>query len=207
MAASSDAPAAAAAAPTKTDNHPAITVEPGEQISKASAQEPTAPPRLDTAATPTYVEGTSQSPTAQDTTPTTAVPPKSASPNSSKTADDGTKPDSSSVASGTTAHAVGGPDGSATVSATASLNDDINPLDFQGDVQTNNNLPSLETLRKLEKYTVLDESGKSHTFRSLYTGHNVARRVLIIFVRHFFCGVSQHTAPCPHAPALPREVK
>jgi hypothetical protein len=68
--------------------------------------------------------------------------------------------------------------------------DDTNPLDFQGDVQTNNNLPSAETLRKLEKYTVLDESGKSHTFKSLYTGANVPRRVLIIFIRHFFCGVS-----------------
>ncbi|KAH6652970.1 hypothetical protein BKA67DRAFT_659622 [Truncatella angustata] len=69
--------------------------------------------------------------------------------------------------------------------------DDTNPLDFQGDVQTNNNLPSQETLRKLEKYTVLDESGKSHTFKSLYTGPNVARRVLIIFIRHFFCGNCQ----------------
>lgn len=72
--------------------------------------------------------------------------------------------------------------------------DDTNPLDFQGDVQTNNKLPSPETLQELEKYTVLDESGKSHPFKSLYTGPNVARRVLIIFIRHFFCGVSA----CPH---------
>lgn len=67
---------------------------------------------------------------------------------------------------------------------------DTNPLDFAGDVQTNNSLPTPETLRKLEQYTVLDESGKSRPFKSLYTGPNVARRVLIIFVRHFFCGVS-----------------
>lgn len=68
---------------------------------------------------------------------------------------------------------------------------DTNPLDFAGDVQTNNSLPTPETLRKLEQYTVLDESGKSRPFKSLYTGPNVARRVLIIFVRHFFCGNCQ----------------
>lgn len=80
--------------------------------------------------------------------------------------------------------------------------DDTNPLDFQGDVQTNNNLPAPETLRKLGKYTVLDESGKSHTFKSLYTGPNVARRVLIIFIRHFFCGVSHSSLPYPPGSAL-----
>ncbi|KAI0134497.1 hypothetical protein BJ170DRAFT_679385 [Xylariales sp. AK1849] len=81
---------------------------------------------------------------------------------------------------------------SSTTTTTAPLkNDDVNPIDFQGDVQTNNDLPSQESLRKLEKYTVLDESGKSHTFQSLYTGPNVARRVLIIFIRHFFCGMCQ----------------
>lgn len=69
--------------------------------------------------------------------------------------------------------------------------DEINPHDFSGEVQSNNDLPSAATLRKLENYTVLDRHGKSHTFRSLYAGRNVARRVLIIFVRHFFCGNCQ----------------
>lgn len=64
-------------------------------------------------------------------------------------------------------------------------------LDFQGEVQTNNDLPSLETLRKIESYTVLDADGRSLPFKSLYAGRNVARRVLIIFVRHFFCGNCQ----------------
>ncbi len=67
------------------------------------------------------------------------------------------------------------------------------PPDFQGEVETNNELPSPETLRKIESYTVLDADGKSHTFKSLYAGHNVARRVMILFVRHFFCGVSPST--------------
>lgn len=66
----------------------------------------------------------------------------------------------------------------------------VNPVDFQGEVLSNDDLPSRETIRRIEDYTVLDRYGKTHSFKSLYTGRNVARRVLIIFVRHFFCGVS-----------------
>ncbi|KAI5467225.1 AhpC/TSA antioxidant enzyme-domain-containing protein [Mariannaea sp. PMI_226] len=65
------------------------------------------------------------------------------------------------------------------------------PEDFDGELATNNELPSRETLRKIEDYVVLDRHGKTHTFKSLHTGSNVARRVLIIFVRHFFCGNCQ----------------
>lgn len=65
----------------------------------------------------------------------------------------------------------------------------VNPLDFEGSVSSNNELPSAEVLRKIENYVVLDRDGKSRPFKSLYTGKHVARRVLVIFVRHFFCGV------------------
>lgn len=68
--------------------------------------------------------------------------------------------------------------------------DDVNPPDFQGSVLSNDDLPSPETIRRIGEYAVLDRYGKTHTFKSLYTGRNVARRVLIIFVRHFYCGVS-----------------
>jgi hypothetical protein len=67
--------------------------------------------------------------------------------------------------------------------------DKSQPEDFEGELATNNEIPSPETLKKIEKYIVLDRHGKSHPFKTLYTGSNVARRVLIIFVRHFFCGV------------------
>lgn len=70
------------------------------------------------------------------------------------------------------------------------LDDDMYQADFQGEVVTNDELPSAETIRRIENYIVLDKHGKTHTFRSLYTGRSVARRVLVIFVRHFFCGVS-----------------
>ncbi|KAL2196159.1 AhpC/TSA antioxidant enzyme-domain-containing protein [Corynascus similis CBS 632.67] len=69
--------------------------------------------------------------------------------------------------------------------------DGVNPLDFEGSVHTSDDLPTLETIRKIDHYTVLDKDGKSHTFRSLYTGRHTARRVLIIFIRHFFCGNCQ----------------
>ncbi|KAJ8112942.1 hypothetical protein ONZ43_g5269 [Nemania bipapillata] len=65
----------------------------------------------------------------------------------------------------------------------------VNPPDFTGEVETDNGVPSLKTLRAIEDYVVLDNVGKTHPFKSLYSGHNVARRMLIIFVRHFFCGV------------------
>ncbi|KAK0754678.1 AhpC/TSA antioxidant enzyme-domain-containing protein, partial [Schizothecium vesticola] len=65
------------------------------------------------------------------------------------------------------------------------------PLDFQGTVNSNNELPTAETLAKIGDYMLLDRDGKSHPFRSLYSGKHVARRVLIIFVRHFFCGNCQ----------------
>ncbi|OLN85620.1 Thioredoxin-like protein AAED1 [Colletotrichum chlorophyti] len=69
--------------------------------------------------------------------------------------------------------------------------DNSQPVDFEGEIATNNDLPTPETLKKIENYVVLDRHGKSHKFKSLYTGRNVARRVLIIFVRHFFCGNCQ----------------
>ena len=70
-----------------------------------------------------------------------------------------------------------------------------NPVDFEGSVDSNNELPSAETIARIEKYVVLDRDGKSHPFKSLYTGKHVARPVLLIFVRHFFCGVRFHPLP------------
>lgn len=73
--------------------------------------------------------------------------------------------------------------------------DKSQPEDFEGEVATTNELPPPELIKKIEDYIVLDRHGKSHPFSSLYTGSNVARRVLVIFVRHFFCGVRQPQTP------------
>lgn len=51
-------------------------------------------------------------------------------------------------------------------------------------------LPPPEELEKAAGLEVIDMDGKAHSFASLYTGPDVASRVLIIFVRHVFCGVS-----------------
>lgn len=69
--------------------------------------------------------------------------------------------------------------------------DKTRPQDFDGELQTNNELPSAEVQKMIEDYIVLDKDGKSRTFKSLYMGPNVARRVLVIFIRHFFCGNCQ----------------
>lgn len=68
--------------------------------------------------------------------------------------------------------------------------DKTRPQDFDGELSTTNELPSAEVQKMIEEYIVLDRHGKSRTFKSLYMGGNVARRVLVIFIRHFFCGVS-----------------
>lgn len=62
--------------------------------------------------------------------------------------------------------------------------------DFIGDLDTDNTIPSQALLRQVADYQLLDKDGRSTYFKSLYSGPMVARRVLVIFVRHFFCGVS-----------------
>lgn len=70
-------------------------------------------------------------------------------------------------------------------------NNGVDPTaEFIGDVDTDNTIPSQALLRKVADFPVLDQDGKSRPFKSLYSGPMVARRVLVIFVRHFFCGVS-----------------
>lgn len=83
-------------------------------------------------------------------------------------------------------------DGSTTKPSQDTSTPDANDAtgDFSGNVDTNNDLPSQATLKAVESTILLDEHGKSRPFKAIYTGANVTRRVLVIFVRHFFCGVS-----------------
>ena len=62
--------------------------------------------------------------------------------------------------------------------------------DFKGDVKVNNNPPTKGDLEKVAQLPVLDKDRKKYTFKSLYADNDSGpRRVLIIFIRHFFCGV------------------
>jgi hypothetical protein len=73
--------------------------------------------------------------------------------------------------------------------STKNLEDIDSTAEFEGDVNTNNDLPTQATLKEIENLPLLDKDGKSIPFKNLYTGPGVTRRVLIIFIRHFFCGV------------------
>jgi hypothetical protein len=51
-------------------------------------------------------------------------------------------------------------------------------------------LPSKEALDKAGEHMIQDENGNEIAFKTLYTDKPADERQLIIFVRHFFCGVS-----------------
>lgn len=74
--------------------------------------------------------------------------------------------------------------------ASPSLDPSITAQDFYGDVAVSTELPSQADLRKAGEIPVLAADGTSRPFKSLYSGEDgQAKRVLVIFVRHFFCGV------------------
>lgn len=67
--------------------------------------------------------------------------------------------------------------------------------EFNGDIDVNDKPPTKRDLDKVADLPVLDVNGKPHAFKSLFsvdTGET--SRVLIIFIRHFFCGVSHPKA-------------
>ena len=75
---------------------------------------------------------------------------------------------------------------------------DIGSLDFPKNFDVNDDLPSEETLAKIADYSLLDVNGNQVPFRSVYEGTNGEKKnhkVLIIFVRHFYCGVSSKSDP------------
>ncbi|KAF2867586.1 AhpC/TSA antioxidant enzyme-domain-containing protein [Massariosphaeria phaeospora] len=64
-------------------------------------------------------------------------------------------------------------------------------LDFAGNVDVNDDIPSEKDLTKVGDLLILDAKGQSRPFKDLYQGAGVAPRQLIIFIRHFFCGNCQ----------------
>ena len=56
-------------------------------------------------------------------------------------------------------------------------------------------LPSQATLDEVGEINIKDKDGKEVPLKSLYTGKPANERQLIIFVRHFFCGVSCRPVP------------
>lgn len=64
-------------------------------------------------------------------------------------------------------------------------------------VDVNNELPTEKDLARVGDLLVLDAKGQSRPFKELYNAPHVAPRQLIIFIRHFFCGVSKVSNPNP----------
>lgn len=62
--------------------------------------------------------------------------------------------------------------------------------EFEGTVDVNDDLPTEKDLKQIDDLLVLDAQGQSRPFKELYQAPHVAPRQLIIFIRHFFCGVS-----------------
>ena len=74
---------------------------------------------------------------------------------------------------------------------------DFGPLDFPNAVDVNDDLPSEEALSQIAEYPLLDLNENQVSFRSICEGINGDKKhhkVLIIFIRHFFCGVRFMTA-------------
>ncbi len=68
--------------------------------------------------------------------------------------------------------------------------------DFTGDINVSSKLPSQRDLERVADLPVLDSNGEPHPFKTLHSSPNGPQRVLIIFIRHFFCGVSpSHLSP------------
>ena len=69
-------------------------------------------------------------------------------------------------------------------------NSDSATKEFQGDIKVSTALPSKSTLEKVADLPVFGVDGKTVPFKSLYwSDTSESRKVMIIFIRHFFCGV------------------
>lgn len=59
------------------------------------------------------------------------------------------------------------------------------------EIEVSDTLPTSEELRKAGDIPIFDADGVARPFKSLYQGiEHQGQRQMIIFVRHFYCGVS-----------------
>ncbi|UZP39191.1 hypothetical protein NXS19_007007 [Fusarium pseudograminearum] len=64
---------------------------------------------------------------------------------------------------------------------------DISPGREFSSKNVNDNPPTAEALKAADAIELYDGEGKKHTFKSIYNRPDLPRRVLVVFVRHFFC--------------------
>ncbi|MCJ1432753.1 hypothetical protein MMC27_002110 [Xylographa pallens] len=81
--------------------------------------------------------------------------------------------------------------------ASAASKDDVPPApsgphgDFDGSLKVSQKLPTAADLSKVAALPLLTVHNESVPFESLYAGERGGRRVMVIFMRHFFCGNCQ----------------
>jgi hypothetical protein len=69
-------------------------------------------------------------------------------------------------------------------------NSDPATQEFQGNIEVSTALPSKSTLEEIADLPVLGVDGQIVPFKSLYwSDTSEGKKVMIIFIRHFFCGV------------------
>jgi len=73
-----------------------------------------------------------------------------------------------------------------------------------GDMVVSAEKPSAADIQSTADLPILDVDGNSHPFKTLYTSAQGPHKALIIFIRHFFCGVRSLppplSTPLPHPP-------
>ncbi|KAF4119986.1 hypothetical protein GMORB2_3397, partial [Geosmithia morbida] len=56
-------------------------------------------------------------------------------------------------------------------------------------VRASDEVPAVDKLHSIQDYTVPDHTGALHPSKSLWSGDGATGRVLVIFIRHLYCGV------------------
>ena len=68
--------------------------------------------------------------------------------------------------------------------------------EFSGNIKVSQKLPTKKDIEKVAELPVLDRTGESRTFKSLHSDpEHPEARTLVIFIRHFFCGVRSCSLP------------
>jgi hypothetical protein len=67
------------------------------------------------------------------------------------------------------------------------------------EIDISDDLPDEETLKEAGDIPIFDSEGNARSFKSLYDGDMaLGEQQLVIFVRHFYCGVCSPTYPLSH---------
>lgn len=62
---------------------------------------------------------------------------------------------------------------------------------FKEQINISDNLPDAQAVESAGEIPIFDSEGNSRPFKSIYSGElAIGEQQMVLFVRHFFCGVS-----------------